>query len=298
MVAKGKAGVIGVGIMGTAMAKNLVAAGFDVIGYDVTPAALETLEKLGGRPARSNAEVLAEAEVIMVSLPTSMALVSVVDDLVNAPRVAGRVIAETSTLPLEDKAAARDRLAAVGITMMDCPLSGSGNRAMMRDVLVYASGERAAYDKCLPVFEAYSRAPFYVGAFGNGSKYKYINNHLVAVHTAAAAEAFAMARKAGLDPQVTYDVVIGGSGGSRAMEARKDMLISGRFLPVQTATMELFRKDLKVIGEFANSIDFPAPMFAACLPLYTAALANGMGEQDTVAVLGLLMKMAGIDINE
>ena len=95
---------------------------------------------------------------------------------------------------------------------------------------------------------------------------------------------------------MTYDVIIGGAGGSRAMEARKDMLISDKYLPVQTAPMDLFRKDLKVIGEFANSIDCPVPMFTASLPLYTAALANGLGQEDTAAIGAMLLQMAGIKL--
>lgn len=293
MASKGTAGIIGVGIIGSAMAKNLAEAGFTVIGHDIAPAAMENLKRLGGTPAASNAEVLAKAEVVITSMPSAKALASVVEELVRAPQP-GRIVAETSTLTLDDKQSAFAKLNSAGITMMDCPLSGSANRAMIRDVLVYASGERSAYDKALPVFEGFSRAPFYVGAFGNGSKLKYIANHLVAIHTAAAGEAFALARKAGLDPAITYDVIIGGAGGSRAMEARKEMLISNEYQPVRTAPMDLFRKDLEVIGDFANDIDCPLPMFTASLPLYKAALANGMGQEDTAAISLLLQQMAGL----
>ncbi len=286
-------GLIGVGIMGAAMAKNMVEAGLDVVGYDIANPARANLAKYGGHPKEGNAEVAAAADVLITSMPNAAALHEVVSDLESAPR-RKRVLAETSTLPLDDKQAAHDRLAQVGITMLDCPLSGSSNRAMIRDVLVYASGEKWAYEKCLPAFNGFSRAPHYLGAFGNGSKMKYIANLLVAIHTAAAGEAFALARKSGLDPAQTYDVIMDGAGGSRAMEARKEMLIANEYLPVRTAPMDLFRKDLKVIGAFANDIDCPVPMFTASLPLYTAALARGMGEQDTAAISLLLQEMAGI----
>ena len=293
MASKGMAGIIGVGTIGRAMAKNLIELGFTLFGHDTQPEAMATLQKLGGTPVSSNAAVLAEAEVIIVSMPSSKALVSVVDDLVKAPKP-GRIIAETSTLPIEDKTAAFERLREVGIAMLDCPLSGSANRAMIRDVLVYGSGDKAAYEKCLPVFQGFSRAPHYVGAFGNGSKLKFIANHLVAIHTAAASEAFTLARKAGLDPAMTYDMIIGGAGGSRAMEARKDMLISGKYHPVQTGSLESFRKDLNAIGGFAHSIECPVPMFTASLPLYTAAWANGMALEDNAAIGAILLQMAGI----
>ena len=207
-------------------------------------------------------------------------------------------MAETSTLALADKQTAFDKLHAAGVIMLDCPLSGSANRAALRDVLVYASGDKAAYDRALPVFEGFSRSPFYVGPFGNGSKLKYIANHLVAIHTVAAGEAFALARKAGLDPATTYDVIIGGAGGSRAMEARREMLITNAYLPVRTASIELFGKDLEVIGAFADGVECPLPLFSATLPLYKSAIAQGMGEKDMAVVSALLQQMAGLKVSD
>ena len=134
----------------------------------------------------------------------------------------------------------------------------------------------------------------YVGAFGNGSKLKYIANHLVAIHTAAAGEAFALARKAGLDPATTYDAIIEGAGGSRAMEARKEMLVANEYLPVRTASIDLFAKDLEVIGDFASDTRCPVPMFTATLPLYQAAAAQGMGEHDMTAISLMLQRLAGL----
>jgi 3-hydroxyisobutyrate dehydrogenase-like beta-hydroxyacid dehydrogenase len=290
---KAKAGIIGVGVIGSAMAKNLVEAGFDLVGHDIAPEAMALLQKLGGRPMPSSAAVLAEAEVVITSMPSAKALLSVAEELARSP-CPGRTVAENSTLTLADKQAAFDKLQAAGITMLDCPLSGSANRAAIRDVLVYASGDRAAYDKCLPVFDGFSRAPFYVGAFGNGSKLKYIANHLVAIHTVAAGEAFALARKAGLDPADVYDAIIGGAGGSRAMEARKEMLVSNEYLPVRTASLDLFKKDLEVIGDFADGVECPVPMFTATLPLYKSAIARGMGHEDMAAISLLLQRMAGM----
>jgi putative dehydrogenase len=302
MSERAKAGIIGVGVIGAAMAKNLVEAGFDLVGHDIAPEAMAHLKRLGGRPMTSNAAVLAEAEVVITSMPSAEALLSVADDLARSPRpgchLPGRIVAETSTLTLNDKQTARDMLQAAGIAMLDCPLSGSANRAAIRDVLVYASGDRAAYDKCLPVFEGFSRAPFYVGAFGNGSKLKYIANHLVAIHTVAAGEAFALARKAGLDPADVYDAIIGGAGGSRAMEARKEMLVANQYLPVRTASLDQFKKDLEVIGDFADGVECPVPMFNATLPLYKSAIAQGMGHEDMAAISLLLQRMAGMNAPE
>ncbi|MBV9237305.1 MAG: NAD(P)-dependent oxidoreductase, partial [Xanthobacteraceae bacterium] len=200
----------------------------------------------------------------------------------------------TSTLALDDKLAAAEVLRAEKVVMLDCPLSGSGSQALVRDVLVYGSGDRSVYDHCLPVFRAFSRGPYYLGPFGNGSKMKYIANLLVAIHTVAAGEAFALARKAGLDPAQMFEVVSEGAGGSSALKTRGEMLIADKYLPIRTMPLDLWRKDLRVIAEFAASLCAPTPMFAAAVPLFSAAVASGFGDQDTAAVALIIERMAGL----
>jgi 3-hydroxyisobutyrate dehydrogenase-like beta-hydroxyacid dehydrogenase len=285
--------VIGLGIMGSAMSRNLLQAGFPVIGYDVAPAALARFSDLGGEPAPSVRELARKTPILITSLPSTAALAEVVRELCAAP-AADRILAETSTLPLEDKLAAEKALAATGTVVLDCPLSGSGSQALERDVLVYASGPREAYDRALPVFEGFSRAPHYLGAFGNGSKMKFVANLLVAIHTAAAAEAFALARKAGLDPRQMFEVVADGAGGSRALQVRGPMLVADTYLPIRTMSLNLWRKDLRIITEFANALCTPTPLFAASVPLFNAAVAAGYGDQDTAAVCAVLEAMAGL----
>jgi putative dehydrogenase len=284
----GPVGIIGLGIMGQAMAENLLAAGFKVIGYDISAKAMATFR---GTPAASAGAI--GAEVILTSLPSIAALDAVVADLAASPRP-GTILAETSTLPIADKLRARDALAAAGIAMLDCPLSGSGSQARVRDVLVYASGPREAYDRCLPVFHGFSRAPHHLGEFGNGSKMKFVANLLVAIHTAAAGEAFALARKAGLDPAQMFAVVADGAGGSRAMQVRGEMLVADRYTPVQTMPLDLWRKDMRVIADFANALACPTPVFAATVPLFSAAIALGLGAEDTAAVCAVIEAMAGL----
>jgi len=286
-------GMIGLGIMGHAMSKNLIESGFAVVGYDIARPAVTRFADIGGRVAASVGEVARQANVLITSLPSVAAFRDVVREVKEAPR-ADRVLAETSTFQLDAKISGRDELAKAGIIMLDCPLSGSGSQALVRDVLVYASGDKAAYDRCLPVFQGFSRAPHYLGPFGNGSKMKYVANLLVAIHTAAAGEAFALARKVGLDPAQMYEVVGDGAAGSRAMHVRKDMLIADRYTPIRTMPLELWRKDMQIIADFANSAACPVPMFSAAVPLFNAAVASGYGDQDTAAVCAVLERMAGL----
>jgi 3-hydroxyisobutyrate dehydrogenase-like beta-hydroxyacid dehydrogenase len=285
--------MIGLGIMGSAMSGNLIAAGHPVVGYDIAAPALSALAGRGGAAAKSVTDVAARAEILITSLPSPKALHDVSRELAATPRESC-VLAETSTFALDDKLAAAGVLRAANVVMLDCPLSGSGSQALLRDVLVYGSGDRDAYDRCLPVFRAFSRGPYYLGPFGNGSKMKYIANLLVAIHTVAAGEAFALARKAGLDPAQMFEVVSDGAGGSSALKTRGEMLIADKYLPVRTMPLDLWRKDLRVITEFAASLCAPTPMFAAAVPLFNAAVASGFGDQDTAAVTLVLERMAGL----
>jgi putative dehydrogenase len=286
-------GMIGLGIMGSAMSRNLIAAGFRLVGFDVSPEAMDAFRGIGGEPAGSAGEVGTRASVIITCLPSVGSLDAVVAELALTPH-ADRVLAETSTFPVEDKERARDALAHVGIVVLDCPLSGSGSQARERDVLVYGSGNREAFDRALPVFNGFSRGPHYLGDFGAGSKTKFIANLLVAIHTAAAGEAFALVRKAGLDPAKTFEVVADGAGGSRAMQVRGPMLIADTYLPISTMPLNLWRKDMRVIADFVNSLACPTPLFSAAVPLFNAAVASGLGEQDTAAVCAVIETMAGL----
>ncbi len=286
-------GIIGLGIMGSAMTGNLLQAGFTVFGYDTSSRAVDAFVQQGGRPLGSARDVGRNAQILITSLPSPAALYETVRALKDLSEP-DRILAETSTFSLRDKLAAQAELQASGITMLDCPLSGSGVQAIRRDVLVYASGRREAYERCLPVFDAFSRAPHYLGEFGNGSKTKFIANLLVAIHTAAAGEAFALARKAGLDPAKMFEVVADGAGGSSSMKVRGPMLIADEYLPVRTMPLKLWRKDLGVIADFADSLVCPTPLFATASSLFHAAVAAGYGEEDTAAVCRVLETLAGV----
>jgi 3-hydroxyisobutyrate dehydrogenase-like beta-hydroxyacid dehydrogenase len=284
-------GMIGLGIMGSAMSYNLVRAGIRVIGYDVAPRARAEHKRAGGAAAKSPREVARRADVIITSLPSARALAEVSAELAKSAR-RGTVVVETSTLPIGAKTAAREVLAKRGVILLDCPLSGTGAQARNKDLLVYVSGERTAYTQILPVLPGFTSAAYYVGPFGAGSKMKFVANLLVAIHNVAAAEAMVLGMKAGLDPAMILKVVAGGAGGSRMFQVRGPMMVKGDY---SEATMknEVWQKDMTIIGDFARELDCPTPLFAASAPIYNAAMAMGLGKQDTGAVCKVLEEMAG-----
>ncbi|HEY5291634.1 MAG TPA: NAD(P)-dependent oxidoreductase [Burkholderiales bacterium] len=289
-----RVGVIGLGIMGSAMSANLVKAGFSVIGHDPVAARRKALAGAGGQPARSAREVARRAALIITSLPSADALAAVSAELAEGGPRAGRrglIVVETSTLPIEVKHAARKRLAAAGVTLLDCPLSGTGAQARTKDLVVLASGERSAYRKCIPLFEGFARAHYLIGAFGDGSKMKFIANHLVAIHNVAAAEAMVLGMKSGLDPAQVLAVISNGAGTSRMLEVRGPMMVKGDYSEA-TMKVAVWQKDMKIIGDYARSIDCPTPLFLASAPFYTAAMAMGRGDEDTGSVCAVLEEMA------
>jgi 3-hydroxyisobutyrate dehydrogenase-like beta-hydroxyacid dehydrogenase len=281
-------GVIGLGIMGSAMSANLIKAGFTVHGYDVVPAQRGALTQAGGHPARSAAEIAERADVVIASLPGAEALHAVATEI-----SAQCIVVETSTLPLEDKVKARDTLAKKGIVLLDCPLSGTGAQARNKDLTVYGSGDQSAFEKAKPVFEGFSRAHYYLGEFGNGSKMKYVANLLVAIHNVAAAEAFVLGMKAGLDAQTIYQVAGDGAGSSRMFQVRGPQMVTGRY-DQATMKVEVWQKDMKIIGEYATRLGVPTPLFNASAALYTAAMAQGFEKHDTAAVCAVLEAMARV----
>jgi 3-hydroxyisobutyrate dehydrogenase-like beta-hydroxyacid dehydrogenase len=273
-------GVIGLGIMGSAMAANLMRAGYRVIGYDVVDTRRRSLARAGGVAARSCRAVGDTCGVVICSLPSSGALLKTVDGLgeIRSPHV----VIETSTLPIDVKDIARKRLASDGTVLLDCPLSGTGSQARTRDLVVYASGDRRAYRQVTPVLDAIARAHYHVGPFGNGSKTKFVANLLVAIHNVAAAEALVLAEKAGLDPKTTLRVVADGAGSSRMLEVRGPLMVTGNYSKA-LMKLDVWSKDMGIIGAFARASGASTPLFDATTPLYAAATRSDGGE-DTAAV--------------
>ncbi|MGA8600835.1 MAG: NAD(P)-dependent oxidoreductase [Beijerinckiaceae bacterium] len=286
-------GIIGLGIMGGAIARNLVVKGWRVIGFDIEAERCAEARETGVEIAGNAAQVAERAEIVMLSLPNPVAVHSVVGEIV-AAKTAKRIVVELSTLALADKMAMRDALANAGHVALDCPLSGTGAQAQTGDLVVYASGDAEAIAKCQPIFADFSRKTANLGAFGNGSKMKYVANHLVAIHNVATAEAMVLGMKAGLDPQQIIEVISAGAGNSRVFELRAPLMAEKRYDP-PTMRIATWKKDLDVIGAYAGDLGVPLPVFDATLPVYTAAKSMGYGGQDTGSVCAVLEKMAGLE---
>jgi L-threonate 2-dehydrogenase len=289
---KGMVGVIGLGIMGGSFAKNLVAAGWRVIGYDISAAARREAQRAGVELANSAAEVAAAAPIILTSLPKPQALMDTARKIA-AAKLKGKIIAEMSTFTISDKEKAERLLRKAGHTVIDCPVSGTGSQAKNRDLVFYASGDSKAIARLRPVLMGFGRHTFDVGEFGNGSRMKYVANLLVAINNVASAEAMVLGMKAGLDPQMIVDLITAGAGNSRVFELRAPMMAKGRYDDV-TMKISVWDKDMHVIGDYARKIRVPTPIFNATKGIYLKAMKSGFGNSDTAAVCAVLEKMAKV----
>jgi L-threonate 2-dehydrogenase len=289
---KSAVGVVGLGIMGGAFAENLVAAGWRVVGYDIDASRRRALADQGVEIAKDAGEVARQAAVIILSLPKASALAETVAAIAKA-KVPRRVVIEASTFKLEDKIAAEAVLHKAGHVLLDCPVSGTGFQAKVKDLVIYASGPSAEIKKLRPLFADFTRVVQDLGAFGNGSRMKYIANLLVAIHNVASAEALVLGMKAGLPPEVVYEQVKVGAGNSRVFELRAPMMVKGRY-DQPTMKVSIWQKDMDVIGSFARELGAPTPLFSATLPIYAAAMSTGYAMQDTASTCAVLEAMAGI----
>jgi putative dehydrogenase len=287
-----RVGVVGLGIMGGAFARNLVKAGWHVVGFDTDAGRCRAMARAGVRIASGAKAVAAEVPTIITSLPKAAALAATVKAVVNA-RLSPKVIVEMSTFTLDDKRAAEQALRNAGHIMLDCPVSGTGAQAKRKDLAIYASGDSKSIRKLRPLFAAFSRVAHDLGAFGNGSRMKYVANLLVAINNVASAEAMVLGLKAGLDAQTVFDMVRVGAANSRVFELRAPMMVKANY-DAPSMKISVWQKDMAVIGEFARQLRCPTPLFDATAPIYNKALKTGHAEHDTAAVCAVLETMANV----
>jgi L-threonate 2-dehydrogenase len=281
--------------MGGAFARHLLSDGFSVTGFDIDAKRRAALKKLGGSPAASAAAVAGACPVLVTSLPSIAAVNAAFfgKDGIAAGARPGSVVIETSTLPLAVKHDIRERCAARGIAVLDCPVSGTGAQAAARDIAIYASGDRKAYAQAEAALKGFSRSVYYCGEYGNGSKLKYVANLLVTIHNLSAAEAMVMGMKSGLDLELLYQVIRDGAGTSRMFEVRGPLMIANDYSKA-TMKIDVYKKDIDIIEQFAADLHCPVPLFEASKPFYAAAYAQGRALEDTAAICAVLEQMAGV----
>lgn len=278
-----RVGVIGLGKMGLPIARNLMVRGFRVTGYRRSGS--PELVKEGGEVAASAAEVAAAADVIVSIVPTA----DDVEEIITGPNGTlttlkpGTVHIEMSTIDVDRKARLRDLVQAKGGDLLDCPISGSPGMVAPRLATTFASGDRPSVDAVSAVLDAISGPWIYTGAFGTGARMKYIANLLLAVHTVAAAEAMALARRSGLDLSLVQQTLDTSIASSAIWKQRGPVMATRAWSPAPGPVRTL-HPILEQIEDHAAATGLSASVFAAAKEVFDKAMADGWGDLDIACV--------------
>lgn len=275
-------GIMGLGIMGSAYAGNLIKAGVSVSGVDPAPEARLRLQELGGTAHEAPGSWLAECDLVILALLSPRVMLDLCAQLATLLHP-GQVVLETGTFRLDDKLAAHRTLAERSIHLLDCPVSGTGAQARNGDILMMASGDGEALARALPFMAHFTKKVIEAGDFGMGTRLKFVANHAVALHNAAAAETLAYSDALGLDRATTYDMLSTGAGQSKMSDLRMPLMMSGNYSP-PTASLKMFEKDLSVIGDDLRRLGLKVPLFDAVDALYQTASALLPQTHDTASV--------------
>lgn len=292
-----KIGFIGLGAMGVGMSKKLLEAGFSVCGYDINSDSMAQLVEAGGSAATSPALAAADADLLIVCVFSADQAEAVLygDDGAAATLNKGATVVMCTTMAPEHAREIAARLAESGHQFIDAPVTGGKRGADDGTLTVIASGSDAAMAAADGAFQAMGNLVYRVGdAPGAGSSVKMINQLLVGVHVAAAAEAVALAARAGADPKTVYEVITNGGGNSVAFESRVPNILAGDYAP--RGVVDIFTKDLGIVADAARKLKFPLPIASAALQQFLAAAASGYGRNDDCAVVKVYEQLAGIDV--
>jgi 3-hydroxyisobutyrate dehydrogenase-like beta-hydroxyacid dehydrogenase len=284
-------GIIGLGSMGSCLARRLLAAGHPVHGLDTSAETMAAHRAAGVETADSVAELVQHCAIILLALPTVEAFRGVVSELEKNER-AGWIIDINTLLPAE-KIAARDRLAGSGWRMLDCTISGTPEMVERNLHSFYVSGEDWQSRDVEEVIRNIAAAAFDLGEFGSAAAIKLIINHLVISHNVVAAEAMSLAIHAGLDPELVYRTVLPSAGSSRIFEVRGKMMVTEDY-PTAAMYALIVDKDATLIAEMARELRHPVPMFSQAVQAHVLAMAQGWSDKDPASLCSMMEQAAGV----
>jgi 3-hydroxyisobutyrate dehydrogenase-like beta-hydroxyacid dehydrogenase len=286
--------IIGVGLLGSAVASRLLAGGFAVAGYDSRPDQLKALEPRGLEAASSVKDAVTGADAVFTILPSletvEAAVVGTGGILASLPRP-GTVIQMSTVSPTLTRRLA-EAAASAGLGFLDTPMSGTSSMVERGDCTIFAGGDAALVERCRPVFAAIGKRTIHVGPVGSASLAKLATNLLVALNTAALAEALVLGVKGGLAPQALLDILKDSAGASKMVDVRGPLMVGHRFDPQMK--VELFLKDFRLMLEEGQRLGVALPLTSLAQQLCTATVAAGRGGEDLAAVITTLERLAGL----
>jgi 3-hydroxyisobutyrate dehydrogenase-like beta-hydroxyacid dehydrogenase len=287
-------GFIGLGLMGGAMAKNLLAAGYEVVGYDVDPAKAQAIVDAGGRTAPPD-RIAHDVDAIMLSLPSSR----IVDDVVRSGirigerRREGLVIVDASTADPELSSALARDLRAQGIEMLDATVSGTSEMCAVKDIIFMVGGSESAFGRCRPFLSSISREVIHMGANGAGAIMKLVVNLVLGLNRMALAEGLTLARKAALDPLQTLEVLKQSAAASKIMDQKGYRMVRKQFLPAAGKTA-FYYKDVRLMLALGERLDCPLPLISLHAQALASEIAKGRAEWDSANIISFYDELANL----
>ncbi len=289
-----KIAFIGLGIMGMPMAGHLMAAGHEVIGFDVVPELLHKLVEAGGIKANSAREAASQAEVVISMVPDSPDVEAVYlrEDGVLAGVNPGTLLVDMSSISPVVAIAVAQQASEKGCPMLDAPVSGGEVGAQQARLSIMVGGDVDVFDQARPLFELMG-TPTHCGPSGAGQTVKACNQIQVAMNFVGLAEALVLGMKAGIDPEIVIQVLGGGYAQTRVMDVRGPRMIQGDYEPGFRASFHY--KDLNIVREAARAYGASLPASALAHELFTSMMANGWGDLDHSAVIKVIAKLSNTE---
>lgn len=293
-----KIGFIGLGIMGKPMVRNLLKAGHELVVFDVVKENVDISVKDGARAAASSKAVAEECDTIITMLPNSPHVKTVVmgENGVLEGAKAGTILIDMSSIAPLASQEIEKACAAKGVKMIDAPVSGGEPKAIDGSLSIMVGGDKAVFEKVKDILLKMGASAVYCGSIGAGNTTKLANQVVVAANIAAVAEAFTLAKKAGVDPQLVFEAIKGGLAGSTVMNAKGPMMIEGNFKP--GFKIDLHIKDLNNALDTGHGVGSPLPLTAMIMEMMQTLHADGNGQDDHSALAKYYAKVSGTTIHK
>ena len=280
-----KIGLVGLGLVGTAIAESLLAQQFDIVGFDISPERCHQLEKLGGKSASSPAQVAARVERLILSLPDTSIVLQVIEGpagILEAESPPTHII-DTTTGDPEETMSLAQRLAERSITFLDSTISGSSRQVRERKAVLMVGGDKAEFEKCRDVFSALAEKVFYIGPSGSGSKAKLASNLILGLNRLALAEGLVFAEKLGLDLEAFLKLLKATPAYSAIMDTKGERMIKADFAP--QARVRQHHKDVALILKYADKAGQQLPLSKVHLDVLEESIAAGDADLDNSAII-------------
>ena len=291
-----KVGFIGLGIMGKPMSKNLLKAGYELVVLDIDKKAQEEVVAAGAQPGHSPRDVAEQVPIVITMLPNSPHVREVVlgeKGIIDGARRGSVVIDMSSIAPLVSREIA-ERLAEVGVDMLDAPVSGGQPKAIDGTLSVMVGGKKEVFQKCYGVMKAMAASVVLTGDIGAGNVTKLANQIIVAINIAAVSEALVLASKAGVEPALVYQAIRGGLAGSTVLDAKAPLMMDRKFNPGFRINLHI--KDLANVLDTSHELGVPLPLTAAVMEMLQALKVRGMGDYDHGGLVQFYETMAGVEV--